>query len=348
MKAVLLLLLWCAALASAADKADQEKTAAERRWRRLMEGPHVKRGVLPELKLQRPVTASAEESEQIKKLIANLAKTERPDFGLSGTMGGMAFAPVPNSGKHTGGFLLTNHKLQTADDFRQLVAFGPRALPFLLEALEDKTPTKLKQNHGGGFGGMFLCSEMDSNPTNPIEQRAITSLPKREIGFRDGRSITDYTVTIGDVCFVVVGQIVGRAYLAVRYQPTAIVVINSPVEEKALAKAVRDIWSSTNVAQRLFDSLLFDYATEGVFNGESLDGWDIGSGLQCQAAMRMLYYFPQETSGLIAERLARLDVRKPSEERAHWMNSYLTNGVRAEEFIKAIAWSDEPAIREKF
>lgn len=336
---------WASAIA--AEKTDSEKTAAEARWRRLMEGPHVKRGALPAIQLQRSITASAEDAAQIKRLIANLAKIERPDFGLSGTMGGMAFAPISGSERYTGGFLLTNHQLQTTDDFRQLVAFGPRALPFLLEALEDKTPTKLKQNHTGGFGGMFLCTEMDSNPTNSVEQKSIASLPKREIGFSNGRSITDYSVTVGDVCFVAVGQIVGRAYLAIRYQPTAIIVINSPVEEKALAEAVRDIWSSTNAAQRLFDSLLFDYSTEGVFNGESLDGWDIANKLQCQAALRMLYYFPQETSQLIAQRLARLDVRQPPEDKTHWMDSYLTNGVRAEEFIKAVAWSDDPLIRRE-
>jgi hypothetical protein len=126
-----------------------------------------------------------------------------------------------------------------------------------------------------------------------------------------------------------------------------LVIANSPVREKTLAKAVRDIWSSTNAAQRLLDSFLFDYSTEGVFNGESLDGWDVGNRLQCQAALRMLFYFPEETFQLLAARLRRLDVRKPPEDRAHWMDSYLTNGVRADKFVKAVAWSDQPAIRRE-
>lgn len=329
------------------NKAAKSETRDEARWRRLLEEPHVKQGVLPEVKLRSSVATSAEEVVRIKRHIANLANIEKPDFGLSGTMGGMAFAPVAGSEKATGGMLLTDHQLQRSDDLRQLVALGPRALPFLLEALDDKTPTKLRHTHDGGFGGMFLCSEMGSNPTNSIEQKALASLPKPEIGFSSGRPITDYTVKVGDVCFVIIGQIVGRAYLTVRYQPTAIIIINSPVEDKKLAKAVRYIWSGTNATQRLFESLRFDYATEGVFNGELLDGWDIGSSLQCQAAMRMLYYFPQETSQLLAERLARLDVRKQSQDRTHWTDSYLTNGVRAEEFIKAVAWSDAPPIRRE-
>ena len=184
---------------------------------------------------------------------------------------------------------------------------------------------------------MFLCAEMGSNPTNSVEQQAIASLPKPDIAFFERKALSDYSVKVGDVCFVIIGQIVGRAYLAVRYQPTAIIVINSPVEEKALAKAVRDVWSSTNASQRLFDSLLFDYATEGVFNGKSLDGWSIASDLQCQAALRMLYYFPQETAGLIAERLARLDVRATAEGVTNLIRREVNNGVRTEDFIKAVA-----------
>ena len=342
-RTALSLCLAIAFAAEAADKAAMDNVAAQEQLRRLMEGPHVKRGKMPEIKLQRTITATAEEEARIKKHIANLASIDQPDFGLSGTMGGMAFAPVAGSESHTGGFLLTDHQLKTSDDFRQLVTLGPRALPFLLEALDDKTPTKLSKTHGGGFGGMFLCAEMGVNPTNAIEQKAIAAVPQREIGF-GGRVLTDYRVKVGDVCFVIVGQIVGRSYLAVRYQPTAIVVINSPVEETALAKAVRDIWSRTNAAQRLFDSLLFDYATEGVFNGDSLDGWDIGNSLQCGAALRMLYYFPQETAGLIADRLAGLDVRARERDVGNFIQREVANGVRAEEFIRAVAWCEEPHI----
>lgn len=342
-----LLLVWFAALATAiaAEKIDGPKTSPEARRRGSLEGPHVKRGALPPIKLQHAFAATVEQAAQIKRHIANLSKIDRPDFGLSATMGGTAFAPIPGSGKETGGFLLTNHQLQTGDDFRQLVACGPRALPFLLKALSDKTPTKLKMNRSNSmFIVMELAGELNGNPTNSIEQKIIASLPERKW---DGTSLKDYTVKIADVCFVIIGQIVGRPYLAVRYQPSAIIIVNSPIENKELAEAVRTIWSSTNETRRLFDSLLFDYSTEGVFNGESLDGWSIASDLQCKAAMRMLYYYPEETSRLIADRLARLDVRKPPEDRAHWMDSYLTNGLRAEEFIKAVSWSEDPAVQRE-
>src|SRR5687768_17440376 len=101
---VFLLLLGCftTIVMAVAAGTDKEQSGDEKRWRRLMERPHVRRGVLPKIELQLSATATAEDATQIKRHIANLAKIERPDFGMSGTMGGMAFAPVPGSGLHTG------------------------------------------------------------------------------------------------------------------------------------------------------------------------------------------------------------------------------------------------------
>src|SRR5262249_21288700 len=125
--------------------------------------------------------------------------------------------------------------------------------------------------------------------------------------------VTSYTVKVGDVCFVAIGQIVGRAYGAVRYQPTACIVLNSPAHDPKLCAEVRSIWNAKNPRDKLFDSLLADYATEGVFNGKSLDGWGTASHFQCGAALRLLYYFATEASPLVAGRLDKLDVGKDRE-----------------------------------
>src|SRR5206468_4252679 len=130
---------------------------------------------------------------------------------------------------------------------------------------------------------------------------------------------------------VAVGQIVGRPYSAVRYQPTACIYINSPVQTRYLRDAVRRVWTASNPRQALLDSLLLDYSTEGVFNGQSLDGWDVGNELQCAAALRMLYYYPEETAPLIARRLEKLDVEeRPGIEK--YIDRAVRNGVRADQF----------------
>jgi hypothetical protein len=94
------------------------------------------------------------------------------------------------------------------------------------------------------------------------------------------------------VCFVAIGQIVGRGYSAVRYQPSMCIVINSTTASAELRDAVRTIWTSDEPRQHLLDSLLRDYSTEVAFNGKSLDGWAAGSNFKCSSAMRMLFYFP--------------------------------------------------------
>jgi hypothetical protein len=307
--------------------------------------PFVKLGALPATKLERDVTATAAEVVQIKKHIANLAKIAQPDFGLSATMSASAFSPVAGSVNYGGGMLLTDHQLKTTDDVRALVELGPKALPYLLAALDDQTPTKLTLTESNSIMTvMYFSNELDGNPINPIEQKAMAALPEQEW---PGETLNDYTVKVGDVCFAIIGQIVGRNYLAVRYQPSAIIIINSPVHDRLLAKQVRSIWSSSNAAQRLFESLLFDYSTKGIFNGKSLDGWGVASYLQTRAVMRLLYYFPRESAGLIAGRLARLDVRGGGEGITNYMLREVSNGATTEDFIKAVSWSEAPSVRRE-
>jgi hypothetical protein len=120
-------------------------------------------------------------------------------------------------------------------------------------------------------------------PTHPCRVRVVGSpfsdeLPHwnglnpreaRILGKPDGRPkerehVEDYVVKVGDLCFVAVGQIVGRQVQAARSQMTSCTVINSPVEGAGLRDRVRAIWASDDPARTLFDSLWTDYRTAGV------------------------------------------------------------------------------------
>ena len=301
----------------------------------------VKLGKIPNLRLAPRPALSATEAERIKALIAGLAALDKPDFGLSATLSGSDFAPLPGQ-RRAGAMLLTDHKLRPAEGLKALVTLGPDALPFLLAALDDKTPTKITIEHGGGFGIMYHASELHLNPVNPSE----VALYKARVGkARDEHDhVASYRVKVGDVCFVAIGQIVGRKYQAVRYQPTACIVLNSPVHDPKLCAEVRAVWKSKDMRAKLFDSLLADYATEGIFNGENLNGWYAGSDSQCAAALRLLFYFEKESAGLVAGRLDELDVGKGRGVDG-WMHRCVANGVRPDEFLKAVSWSKAPAVR---
>ena len=64
-------------------------------------------------------------------------------------------------------------------------------------------------------------------------------------------------VKVGDVCYVLIGQIVNRRLLAVRYQPSAGLVVNSPIKAPVLVEKVRNDWGNAG-AEILRESLLED------------------------------------------------------------------------------------------
>jgi hypothetical protein len=308
----------------------------------------VKLGKIPDVKLTPRPAVNETQVKHIKELIADLAKLDSADIGLSATMRGQDFSPVDGQ-SGVGVLLFTDHKLKKSQTVRDLVALGPDALPYLLDALDDKRPTKITITHGGFLGGMWYSSGVDDfNPLNPEEAaidkaRAEADAKEREDaakGKEDHGKLNSYTVKVGDVCFVAIGQIVGRRYSAVSYVPTAIIGINSPTHDAKLCADVRATWSSKDPSTKLMNSLLLDYATEGIFNGKSLDGWGDGNDRQCAAALRLLYYFPKDSTPLIADRLAKLDVGK-----GDFMLQSVANGVRAEDFIKTVSWCKEPSIR---
>ena len=228
--------------------------------------------------------------------------------------------------------LLGGAPLKTAEPFRRLVEMGADALPFLLDSLEDPTPTKLKI-----CPGAWISAEMDINPLNPVERKAVADKNSSD----EDDSIVPTRVRIGDVCFVAIGQIVGRPYSAVRYQPTLLVFLNSPLARRQLLDALRAIWSSDNPHQKLFDSLLLDYSTEGKFNGDSLDGLSEGGDFQIAAAMRLLYYYPKQFAPVIVERLKKLDV-KAEGDGSSWRD--VANGLYTVQFLESLSWCKEPAV----
>ena len=256
---------------------------------------------IPETNLVDAMKVSDEDAVKIKKLIASLSEMKQPYFGVSSTLSGHAFAPIEGT-EEVGTLMFTDHKSQSFDAFRELVQLGPQSLGFLLSAVDNKTPTGITMDHGGGFGGMWFANELWGNPINRREQRALMTRADERHPFEN--HINKYVVKVGDLCLVAIGQIVGRHYHAVRYQPSACIVINSPTHDKVMCRQVREIWSSETPAKTLFDSLILDYSTAAVFNGESLDGWGLADSLQCEAAMRLLYYFPKQTSDMLAKRLS--------------------------------------------
>ncbi len=124
-----------------------------------------------------------EEARRIKGLIASLAKMDRPDIGFSPILSGQSFSPIPNYFREIA-ILPPDELITPSPVLQSLVALGPDALPFLLDSLDDPTPTKLtirdSDNH---YGRIYIkANALSMNPVNPIEREVFAKRENPEPG----------------------------------------------------------------------------------------------------------------------------------------------------------------------
>lgn len=190
-----------------------------------------------------------------------------------------------------GGGILGSAKPTVDPNIRKLVQMGVRALPSLLEHLSDARPTKLVQEHDGDFGAMWYSTEFDNRYSDSSKQPKRPKGDAKEREFDFDNVILKHTFTVGDLCYIVIGQIVNRRYTAMRYQPTACVVINSPTKTPWLASAVRQDWGGITAE---------DHRRQLSDDANSL--WPYAAG---EALKRLLYYYPQQGEALAVRFLKR-------------------------------------------
>ncbi len=186
----------------------------------------------------------------VEKLIDDLALVDSVAPGLHDTATVNGFI-ADELTLEFGGGVIGSAAPVISPSMRELVRRGSSSLPALIQHLTDARPTKLTVRGIGvaTFGGEYFGDEYDGKDQSPQKRHCRPCLEKWING--------PYTVRIGDVCFALVGQIVNRQLLALRYQPTAITVINSPIEAPELVERVKEDWSNIS-ADGLRASLLSD------------------------------------------------------------------------------------------
>lgn len=182
----------------------------------------------------------------------------------------------------------------------ELVRRGPLALPELIKHLDDRRPTKLEvgnsdprnSSHQVGVDTFFFEYFSDEyDPRRPhwlVEEQS-----KRGLQFMAKKFEGKYTVKVADVCAH--RSIVNRRLLAVRYQPTGGLVVNSPIEAPILAEEVRSDWGYAD-AEILKTSLLADIQATNQPKGIGPAGYTprfINPALE-----RLMLYFPQTYNAL--------------------------------------------------
>ncbi len=290
---------------------------------------------LPKLVDSKPYRATELESADIAKCVEQLTAVEHPDIGFAPLMNGGGFLPVPDLRSFQGGILMRDHGLSTAPALERLVSLGPKAIPALLAALSDATPTKMRFDREensilSGMGLAWYGHEIPTSATSKRELAARAEFPTvfAEVDSSDHETqLTAHRFTRADIAFVALGQIVNRPYAAMRYQPTACQVINSPVHDPLMAAALRRMWSSDDPARLLFESLVSDAFTDG---DREVD--------RQGALARLVYYFPEEFIPYVVQCLdapmvsaaSRVASQRPDLSLAEW--------------CKSVAWSSDPRL----
>jgi ankyrin repeat protein len=207
------------------------------------------------------------------------------------TQTGGGFLPLGTS--RPAALLLGQQPPARSGVLRELVKRGAGAVPQLLAHLDDKRPTKIRVTHEGIIGGMFFYDEYDYNARTVKRRPKGVNCDK----FRKVKRPRAHSVTVGDLCFVALGQIVNRHFNAVRYQPTACIMINSPTDSEALRKAIRAEWSDLTPAHHK-ESLVRDFVEPD------------DEARRIGACLRLGYYYPEALEALALKQLAapRYDV----------------------------------------
>lgn len=210
-----------------------------------------------------------------QKLIGQLTDVNHQDIGYSGSVSGSSFLPLGQHETHT--ILFGQGPNSESSAMRSLVKLGVKAVPALLEHLGDDRKTKIEIEHAGPFGGFFISQDEGEQAEENIGE-----------GIRAGKR---YTVRVGDLCYVALGQIVNRPYTAVRYQPTAIIYATSVPHSKQLRAKLLKEWGGLT-AEKHRDLLAKDLQSdsENVRNGASL---------------RMAHYYPEALEPLAIKQLSR-------------------------------------------
>ena len=165
-----------------------------------------------------------------------------------------------------------------------LVKAGAKAIPVLIKHMDDKRPTAIEPVQGMEWMGWG--DEYDFNA------RTVSSPPKGVN--RDAIGASDqpnsHQITVGDLCFVALGQIVNRQFNATRYQPSGGLIVSSPTYSKVPLEAIRSDYSDMTITKHR-QQLLDDLAKPD------------SSFRRNGAIMRLAFYYPDEAEPLILKQL---------------------------------------------
>jgi hypothetical protein len=222
------------------------------------------------------------EEQKLEALIDTLTQVSELGFGYSASFTGSQFLPQHDSDQ-VSTLLLGQSAPTRSDVLENIVKKGLAVVPVLLKHLDDKRTTRIKPIRGMMW--MSFADEYDFNRrTRKVKPEGVNRNT-----FGDTQP-EDHQFTVGDLCFVALGQIVNRNFNASRYQPSGGLVINSPTYSRRLCDVIRndfkDLTREAHLALLQDDFLYPDHEYRRI-----------------GAYRRLAYYYPGEVEELVLKQL---------------------------------------------
>lgn len=242
------------------------------------------------------ITPPAAANDDVERLIDQLTNVSEPGFGYSGYFSGAEFLPYDNTGE-IGTAVLGATFRRRSEAMHQIVKKGVDAVPSLLKHIGDARKIKMKPMTGMMW--MDFSDEYDFN------RRTRNNVPKdvnRDTFEFDEKHPDRHALTVGDLCFVALGQIVNRSFSATRYQPTGGLVVSSPSYSKRLRDVILSDWK--DLTQEKHRQLLIQD-----FKNPDHEWRRKG------AYLRLSFYYPETVEALVLAELGKptIDVFKIEE-----------------------------------
>ncbi|HLX60277.1 MAG TPA: hypothetical protein VKX17_03240 [Planctomycetota bacterium] len=235
------------------------------------------------------LAGEAQPAPDLEALIRKLADTTEMGYGYSASFSGSQFLPYNDADEmHT--LILGRQAPERSEELEGLVRAGMRAVPALLKHLSDERATKIPS-----VKGMMFTEFSDEYDYNRRTRKDRPEGVNHKNFFDDGQGHPDgHTLTVGDLCFVALGQIVNRNFQASRYQPSGGMVISSPTYSKTLREQILKDYDGFT-AEKHKRQLIEDF-TEADSEYRRIGAY-----------RRLAYYYPDEVEALVLKQLATPD-----------------------------------------
>jgi hypothetical protein len=172
---------------------------------------------------------------------------------------------------------------------RELVRRGVDALLELLRHVDDHRPSRVTISPLGPIGSFSFTNWYSPRFTLNRKRHPADIAPTEDESTPSVDWRRSYTITIGDLCYFVIGQIVNRELRIIHPRMTQAYVITSPTATPALAAAVRADWSGITAAKHR-QSLMRD-AAQSPNPGAAVE--------------RLMAYYPDDGERTVLELLQR-------------------------------------------